>query len=95
MRPMAYTSNAEATPAFTLPKPAPDPTLATAPPARMDLHEKSRASAAAAKAKRDYPGPIGECLSRELEAYSQWGYRLDQTGLMPRLVAHIMTTEQR
>lgn len=93
MRSMAYTSNAEATPAFTLPKPTPDPTLATEPPAKMDLHEKSRATAAAAKAKRDYPGPIGELLHRELDVYAQFGWRLDQSGLMPRLVHHIMTTE--
>lgn len=93
MRTMPYTSNAEATPAFTLPKPTPDPTLPTEPPAKMDLHEKSRASAAAHRAKKLYPGVVGEVLFRELEAYAQWGYRLDQTGLMPRLVAHIMTTE--
>ena len=92
---MAYTSNADATPRFTLPKAIPDPTQATAPPAKLDLHEKSTVSAAAHRAKRLFPGPVGECLFRELDGFAQWGYRMDQSGLMPRLVAHIMTLEEQ
>ena len=92
---MAYTSNADTTPAtYTLPKPTPDPTLATEPPAKMDLHEKSRASAAAHRAKKLFPGPVGECLFRELDVYAQFGWRFDQSGLMPRLVDHIMTAPE-
>lgn len=91
---MAYTSNADATPVFTIPPPKADPTMATAPPVKMDLHEKSRASAAAHRAKRLFPGIVGEVLYRELDAYVQWSYRLDQSGLMPRLVDHIMTVAE-
>lgn len=92
---MAYTSNAEATPVFTIPPATADPTMATAPPTKLDLHEKSHVSAAAHRAKRLFPGPVGDVLFRELDAWAQWGYRLDQSGLMPRLVAHIMTLEEQ
>lgn len=91
---MVYSSNADATPVFTLPKPSVDPTLATAPPVRLDLHERSTITAAAHRAKRLFPGPVGECLYRELDAYAQFGWRMDQSGLMPRLVAHIMTAAE-
>jgi hypothetical protein len=92
---MAYTSNADATPRFTLPKPTPDPTLATAPPPKLDLQEKSKVSAAAHRAKRLFPGPVGECLFREIDAYAQFGWRLDRDAVMARLVAHIMTLEEQ
>lgn len=91
MRAMAYTSNAEATPVFRIPPPSVDPTLATAAPAKMDLHEQSRVSAAGHRAKRMFPGPIGELLHREIDAWAHWGYRIDQSGLLPRVVDHIMT----
>jgi len=94
---MAYTSNAEATPVFKIPPPTPDPTLPARElaPAKLDLHEKSRVSAAAHRAKRLYPGVVGEVLFRELDAWASWGYRLDQTGLMPRLADHIMTASEQ
>jgi|1185.fasta_scaffold332560_3 hypothetical protein len=87
---MAYTSNADATPVFTIPPPKADPTMATAPPAKMDATERSKISAAAHRAKRLFPGPVGELLYREIDVYAQFGWRMDQSGLMPRLVDHIM-----
>lgn len=55
---------------FTTPRPVYEP---PAPPVRlaeqtmrMDHHEKARLRAAAFRATRVYPGPIGELLSREL-----------------------------
>lgn len=90
---MAYTCNADLPRGLPVIRPTVDPTLATEPPAGLDLHEKARVSAAAAKAKRDYPGPVGEVLHRELEAYAQFGWRTEQSGLMPRLVAEVMKPE--
>lgn len=94
MRLMAYVSNAESTPVFKLPEPIADPTSATVAPVRMDQHEKSRVSAASHRARRLFPGVVGEVLYRELDAYAQWAYRLYQSGLMPRLVDHIMTAAE-
>lgn len=92
MRPMAYVTNAESTPVFKLPTPTVDPTTATAPPAKLDLHESSRINAAASAALRLFPGPIGETLHREIDFYRACGVRTDQSGLLPRLIDHLLTS---
>lgn len=91
---MAYTSNAESTPVFKLPTPTVDPTTATAPPEKLAFPDKSRISAAAYRAARLFPGPIGDVLARELLAYADFGWRLERDGVMPRLVDVIMTTPE-
>lgn len=61
-------------------------------PNPMDHHEKMRIRAAAFKATRIYPGPVGEVLSRELLAWEEFGYRLDKSGSVLRLVDVITKT---
>lgn len=65
------------------------PTMA---PPQMAPHEKSRLRAAAFRATRLYPGPVGELLSLELMTWDEFGYRLGGHQLMWRLVDHIIKT---
>ncbi|GAA4875527.1 hypothetical protein [Actinomycetospora straminea] len=55
-------------------------------------HERSRFRAAAWHARRIYPGPLGELVSRELSAYAEFGYRLSNDGLIPRLATAVLAT---
>jgi hypothetical protein len=61
-------------------------------PAPMDHHEKMRLRAAAFRATRLYPGPVGELLSRELLTWEEFGYRLGGERLVMRLVDHVLKT---
>jgi hypothetical protein len=61
-------------------------------PAPMDHHEKMRLRAAAFRATRLYPGPVGELLSRELLTWEEFGYRLGGEQLVMRLVDHVLKT---
>lgn len=63
------------------------------PVAPMVHHEKMRMRAAAFRATRVYPGPVGELISRELLAWEDFGYVLSNGGLVLRLVDHVMKTE--
>lgn len=56
----------------------------------MQLHERSRFRAAALQARRLYPGPLGELVFRELNAYADFGYRFSNDGLIPRLAATVL-----
>lgn len=68
------------------------PHAARNPAAPMEFHEKTQMRAAAFRAKRLYPGPVGELISDELLAWEDFGFRLDRNGLVARLVRHVMTT---
>jgi hypothetical protein len=61
-------------------------------PVPMDHHEKSRIRAAAFRATRLYPGPVGELVSRELLTWEDLGYRLGGQGIIMPLVDHLMKT---
>jgi hypothetical protein len=56
----------------------------------MEQHERSRIRAAARHARRVYPGPVGELLHRELNAYADFGVRFSGDGLIPQLAAHVL-----
>ena len=58
--------------------------------ASMDHHEKARLRAAAFRATRLYPDPVGELLSLELLAWEGFGYRLGGGQLIMRLVDHLL-----
>lgn len=60
------------------------------PADRLDPHEKMRIRAAAFRAKKLYPGPVGELVSKELLDWEGFGYRFDRHGLVGRLVEHLM-----
>ncbi|MEQ3550505.1 hypothetical protein WIS52_08485 [Pseudonocardia nematodicida] len=62
-------------------------------PAPMEHHEKMRMRAAAFRATRVYPGPVGELVSRELLSWEDFGYRLGGNRLVMELVDHIMKTQ--
>lgn len=61
-------------------------------PVPMDNDEKARLRAAAFRAIRLYPGPVGELVSRELLSWEEFGYRLGGGRLVMRLVDHILNT---
>ncbi|MGD9532135.1 hypothetical protein [Pseudonocardia sp.] len=56
----------------------------------LQRHECSRLRAAAAHARRVYPGPVGEVLARELVAYADFGYRGSDDALIPRLARQVL-----
>lgn len=64
---------------------------AEVPLAPMDHHEKARVRAAALRAKRIYPGAVGELVAVELLAWHDFGYRLDNGGLIMKAVHEIST----
>jgi hypothetical protein len=57
----------------------------------LPFHESARIRAAALHARRIYPGPLGELVSRELTAYADFGYRFSDDGLIPRLATAVLT----
>lgn len=63
----------------------------TDPPARMDSAEKTRLRAAAYRAQKLYPGPVGDLLSMEILTWEEFGYRFGGNGsLMPKVIDFIM-----
>jgi hypothetical protein len=58
----------------------------------MGHQEKMRVRAAAFRATRLYPGPVGEMISRELLAWEEFGYRLGGAKLVMSVVEQVMTT---
>lgn len=63
-------------------------------PAGMDPHERMRLRAAATRARQLFPPPsaIGELLSREILIWEEFGYRLDNSRLILRLVDELLKT---
>jgi len=60
----------------------------------MDHHEKMRIRAAAFRATRLYPGPVGELVSRELLSWEDFGYRLGGNRLVMDLVEHVLNNPE-
>jgi hypothetical protein len=56
----------------------------------MDHQDKMRLRAAAFRATRLYPGPVGELLARELLSWEEFGYRFGGNQLVTRLVEHVL-----
>ncbi|MEU7814092.1 hypothetical protein [Pseudonocardia sp. NPDC049154] len=73
-------------------------TIPAAPPAirpesgadKLDPHEKMRIRAAAFRATKLYPGPVGELLAKELLDWEGFGYRFGGHTLTARLVDHVL-----
>jgi hypothetical protein len=42
-----------------------------------------------------YPGPVGDLIHREIQAFLDFGHRFDGSGLIARLVNHVMTTDSQ
>lgn len=66
--------------------------VADIPPGRLDDHERERIKAAAARALKVFPGPIGAFLSRELVAWEQVGLRFENGSLTARTIDAILAT---
>jgi len=59
----------------------------------MEHHEKMRMRAAAFRATRIYPGPVGELISRELLSWEDFGYRLGGNRLVMDLVDDVLKSQ--
>lgn len=66
------------------------PVPASAKPEPMVSPERQRLRRAAMHAKRVYPGPVGEVVSRELLTWEEFGFRLGSESLVLRLVDDIL-----
>lgn len=64
-----------------------------APLVPMSAQEKTRLRAAAYRAKKLYPGPVGEVLYREIEVWYEFGYRFGGNALIGSVVDQILKTE--
>lgn len=60
---------------------------------RIEPHEKLRLLTAAYHAKKKYPGPVGELIAREIESWADFGYRFDNSALVPRVVKEVMNVQ--
>jgi hypothetical protein len=58
--------------------------------AALEYSEKMRLRAAAFRATRLYPGPVGAVLAAELGAWEEFGYRLGGASLINQLADHIL-----
>ena len=91
VRPYTYGGVMHHAPAVTPGPVPPHPdTAPTAPPPRLDPHEKMRMRAAGYRAKQLYPGPVGKLIERELLVWEELGYRFDKGGQVAALVDHVM-----
>ena len=60
-------------------------------PVGMDHQQRMQVRAAAFRAARVYPGPVGESLRRELLDWADFGYRFGGRTLVTRLIEHLST----
>jgi len=60
--------------------------------ASADHDGRIRLRTAAARARRVYPGPIGQLISREISNWEEYGYRLGGRGLIGAIVDQVMRT---
>lgn len=60
----------------------------------MDFKEKMRIRAAAFRASRVYPGPVGQLIAKELAAWEEFGIRLGGHSLILQVVAAIEQTPE-
>ncbi|WP_344425049.1 hypothetical protein [Pseudonocardia ailaonensis] len=56
----------------------------------MPHAERGEIRVAALRARRLYPGEVGELLYRELLAYADFGHRFARDALIPELAARIL-----
>lgn len=59
-------------------------------PSPLTYAEKQRLRAAAFRATRVYPGPVGTVLAEELWAWEEFGYRLGRASLINALADHLL-----
>jgi hypothetical protein len=73
-----------------MPDPRPDHPVETT---EMPHQDKIRCRAAALRARRLYPGPLGELVNRELSAYAEFGHRFSTDTLVPNLATAILAIQ--
>ncbi|HVL85514.1 MAG TPA: hypothetical protein VM367_14690 [Pseudonocardia sp.] len=56
----------------------------------VEMLDRGVYRAAAGRALRVLPGPLGQLVARELIAYADFGYRFRVDALVPRLAAHVL-----
>jgi hypothetical protein len=66
------------------------PTTATLPAAKADHVDRAKLTNAAWRARKAYPGPVGEVVSRELTEWAEFGWRLGGDSRIAKLVAAVM-----
>lgn len=72
--------------------PPPELTVADKRAWVMEPQEKMRIRAAAFRATRLYPGPVGALIYRELLSFEEMGLRLARDGVVMGVVEHILTS---
>jgi hypothetical protein len=59
----------------------------------MSPEDKMKFRRASFIAPKLYPGPVGELCAREILDWAEFGYRMDNSGLVHRLVETILGTK--
>jgi hypothetical protein len=62
-------------------------------PGVLEPVERARLYRAAHRARSRYPGPVGELIQREIEAFLGFGYRFTSGALFARLANHVLADE--
>lgn len=62
--------------------------------APVEMLDRATYRAAAGRALRVLPGPLGLLVARELNAYADFGYRLHVDALIPCLAAHVLALDE-
>jgi len=58
----------------------------------MPPQERGRARAAATHARRAFPGVIGDVLYQEIMSWEEFGWRLDRSSTVRRLIEAVLAT---
>lgn len=59
----------------------------------LGTEERHRLDAAAGRALRVYPGPVGELIHREIRAFLDFGFRFEGGGLAGRLAEQMLASD--
>lgn len=74
--------------------PVPPELIPICRPDPMSSTDKMRLRAAAATAKKTYPGPVGTFLERELLDWEAFGFRLGSHSLVWQLVDELLSSSR-
>lgn len=73
--------------------PAPPPPRTDGDARALPFDERARYAAAALRARRRYPGALGELVARELRSCADFGVGPAEDGLIARLAAQVLEGE--
>jgi len=62
----------------------------TAPAPKIEHVDRAKLMTTALRARRAFPGPIGDCIARELSGFADFGFRFGGASSIAKLVAAVL-----